>query len=288
MLDIQAITVPVALINKLHKQGRLLRRDVFIDGSDLGNFYLLVAEGNPKSSALGVAQGEYIERVTDKDKEYQGIKPRDKAQVCLIHALESCALTIGLGAAGTGKTTLAIAYALHKLFREDKQVILTKPSVFVGKSNAVAAIPGDIREKLSPYIQSFISPMRKILGEYAEQHIYELEENGKLTFQALELVRGLNFDNAVIILDEAQNCTPHELLSFISRVGEGSTCIVLGDPAQIDTGSAWEETGLYALISSDIFYKEDIAIGIHLKEQYRSRLANLAAEALTEWRETLC
>lgn len=288
MLDIQAITVPVALINKLHKQGRLLRRDVFIDGSDLGNFYLLIAEGNPKSSALGVAQGEYIERVTDKDKEYQGIKPRDKAQVCLIHALESCALTIGLGAAGTGKTTLAIAYALHKLFREDKQVILTKPSSFVGKSNAVAAIPGDIREKLSPYIQSFISPMRKILGEYAEQHIYELEENGKLTFQALELVRGLNFDNAVIILDEAQNCTPHELLSFISRVGEGSTCIVLGDPAQIDTGSTWEETGLYALISSDIFYKEDIAIGIHLKEQYRSRLANLAAEALTEWRETLC
>lgn len=288
MLDIQAITVPVALINRLHKQGRILRREVFIGGSDLGNFYLLIAEGNPKSSALGVAQGEYIERVTDKDKEYQGIKPRDKAQVCLIHALESCALTIGLGAAGTGKTTLAIAYALHKLFREDKQVILTKPSSFVGKSNAVAAIPGDIREKLSPYIQSFISPMRKILGEYAEQHIYELEENGKLTFQALELVRGLNFDNAVIILDEAQNCTPHELLSFISRVGEGSTCIVLGDPAQIDTGSTWEETGLYALISSDIFYKEDIAIGIHLKEQYRSRLANLAAEALTEWRETLC
>ena len=288
MLDIQAITVPVALINRLHKQGRILRRDAFIDGSDLGNFYLLVAEGNPKSSALGVAQGEYIERVTDKDKEYQGIKPRDKAQVCLIHALENCALTIGLGAAGTGKTTLAIAYALHKLFREERQVILTKPSSFVGKSNAVAAIPGDIREKLSPYIQSFISPMRKILGEYAEQHLYELEENGKLTFQALELVRGLNFDNAVIILDEAQNCTPHELLSFISRVGEGSTCIVLGDPAQIDTGSTWEETGLYALISSDIFYKEDIAIGIHLKEQYRSRLANLAAEALTEWRETLC
>ena len=288
MLDIQAITVPVALINKLHKQGRILRRDVVIDGSDCGNFYLLVADDNPKSSALGVAQGEYIERVTDKAKEYQGIKPRDKAQVCLIHALETCALAIGLGAAGTGKTTLAIAYALHKLFREDKQVILTKPSAFVGKSNAVAAIPGDIREKLSPYIQSFISPMRKILGDYAEQHIYELEENGKLTFQALELVRGLNFDNAVIILDEAQNCTPHELLSFISRVGEGSTCIVLGDPAQIDTGLAWEETGLYALISSDIFYKEDIAIGIHLKEQYRSRLANLAAEALTEWRETLC
>jgi len=288
MLDIQAITVPVALINKLHKQGRLLRRDAFTDVNDLGNFYLLVADDNPKSSALGIARGEYIERVTDKDKEYQGIKPRDKAQVCLIHALETCALAIGLGAAGTGKTTLAIAYALHKLFREDKQVILTKPSAFVGKSNAVAAIPGDIREKLSPYIQSFISPMRKILGEYAEQHLYELEQNGKLTFQALELVRGLNFDNAVIILDEAQNCTPHELLSFISRVGEGSTCIVLGDPAQIDTGSTWEETGLYALISSDIFYKEDIAIGIHLKEQYRSRLANLAAEALTEWRETLC
>lgn len=288
MLDIQSITVQGALVNKLHKQGRLLRRDAVEDAEDLGNFYLLVADDNPKSSALGVARGEYIERVTDKDKEYQGIKPRDKAQVCLIHALESCALTVGLGAAGTGKTTLAIAYALHKLFREEKRIILTKPSTFVGKSNAVAAIPGDIREKIAPYVESYISPIRKILGEYAEQHLYEFEEKGLLVFQPLELVRGLNFDNATVILDEAQNCTPHELMSFISRVGEESTCIVLGDPAQIDTGSTWEESGLYALISSDIFYKEDISIGIHLREQYRSRLANLAAEALTEWRETLC
>jgi len=288
MLDIQSITVPGALVNKLHKQGKLLRRDAVEEAADFGNFYLLVADDNPKSSALGVARGEYIERVTDKDKEYQGIKPRDKAQVCFIHSLESCALTVGLGAAGTGKTTLAVAYALQSYFREERQIILTKPSAFVGKSNAVAAIPGDIREKLSPYIESFISPIRKILGEYAEQHIYELESKGALTFQALELVRGLNFDNAVIILDEAQNTTPHELMSFISRVGKDSTCIVLGDPAQIDTGSTWEESGLYALISSDIFYTEDIAIGIHLREQYRSRLANLAAEALNEWRETLC
>ena len=288
MLDIQSLSVPADLINKLHKRGRIPRRDVVKDVNDFGNFYLLVADDNPKSSALGVARGEHIERVTDKDKEYQGIKPRDKAQVCFIHALESCSLTVGLGAAGTGKTTLAIAYALQRYFREETQIILTKPSAFVGKSNAVAAIPGDIREKLSPYIESFISPIRKILGEYAEQYIYELETKGSLTFQALELVRGLNFDNAVIILDEAQNTSPHELMSFISRVGEGSTCIVLGDPAQIDTGLAWEETGLYALVSSEIFYTEDIAIGIHLREQYRSRLANLAAEALNEWRETLC
>jgi PhoH-like ATPase len=288
MLEIQRLTVPTKLVNALHKQGSILRAEALGDATDEGNFYLLVAEDNPKSSALAVASGDKLLRVTDKDKEYQGIRPRDKAQVCFIHALETRALTVGLGAAGTGKTTLALAYALQKLFREDKQIILTKPSAFVGKSNAVAAIPGDIREKISPYIESYISPLRKILGDYAEQHIYEFEERKLLTFQPLELVRGLNFDNATVILDEAQNTSPHELMSFISRVGEGSTCIILGDPAQIDTELTWEETGLYALASSEIFYTEGIAVGIHLVEQYRSRLANLAAEALKEWRETVC
>lgn len=288
MLEIQRVTVPTKLINTLHKSGSVPRAEVVDEANDMGNFYLLVAEDNPKSSALAAASGDKLLRVTDKDKEYQGIKPRDKAQVCFIHALESCALTVGLGAAGTGKTTLALAYALHKLFRDERQIILTKPSAFVGKSNAVAAIPGDIREKIAPYIESYISPLRKILGDYAEQHIYEFEEKNLLTFQPLELVRGLNFDNATVILDEAQNTSPHELMSFISRVGEGSTCIILGDPAQIDTGATWEETGLYALVSSEIFYTEEIATGIHLVEQYRSRLANLAAEALKEWRETLC
>lgn len=288
MLEIQRLTVPTKLVNALHKQGSIPRAEALGDATDEGNFYLLVAEDNPKSSALAVASGDKLLRVTDKDKEYQGIKPRDKAQVCFIHALETRALTVGLGAAGTGKTTLALAYALQKLFREDKQIILTKPSAFVGKSNAVAAIPGDIREKISPYIESYISPLRKILGDYAEQHIYEFEERKLLTFQPLELVRGLNFDNATVILDEAQNTSPHELMSFISRVGEGSTCIILGDPAQIDTDLTWEQTGLYALASSEIFYTEDIAVGVHLVEQYRSRLANLAAEALKEWRETVC
>lgn len=283
MYEIQSLSVGDHLVDRLHKEGRIERDDAVHPNEDMGGFYLLTSSSNEKKSALGVAVGDHIERVVDTKYEWHGVKPRDKAQLCLFHALENFDLTVALGAAGTGKTTVAVAFALYMMFRHDKNIILTKPSSFVGKtSNAIAAVPGDAREKIAPYIESFMLPMRKLLGSHAEHHLFEMEEKGKLQFYPLELIRGMSFEDCIVIIDEAQNTDPHQLLSLISRVGETSKCIVMGDPSQIDLDLRWSDTGLHALIESNSFFDDDICTVIRLQAQYRGPLADLAANILEE------
>jgi predicted ribonuclease YlaK len=280
MFDIQHIEVPGKLIDELHREGTINREATIDPTADDGGFYLLTAG---KKSALGVAIGDSIQRVVEKGMDWQGIKPRDKAQLCMFHSLSNFDLTVVLGAAGTGKTTVATAYALHQFFRHEKKIVLSKPSCFVGgRSNAIAAVPGDAREKIAPYVESFMGALRSILGDHAEHHLYEMEEKGNLMFQPLELIRGLNFDNHIVIIDEAQNTTAHELLSLISRVGQHSQCIVMGDPSQIDMDITWQESGLRKLLQSDSFYDDPICQAIKLKAQYRGPLAELAQDVLDE------
>ena len=280
MYDIQTFELPAKLIDQLHSSGSI-PREAIPSELDEGGFYVLKAG---KKSALAVAVGDQVERVHDAGYEWQGIKPRDKQQLCMFHALANFDLTVVLGAAGTGKTTVATAYALQQAFRHEKTIVMSKPSCFVGgSSNAIAAVPGDAREKIGPYIESFMMALRNILGSHAEHHLFEMEEKNKLMFQPLELIRGLNFDNHVVIIDEAQNTSAHELLSLISRVGQNSQCIVMGDPSQIDMDKmSWRDSGLYKLLQSDAFFDDPICTAIKLKAQYRGPLAELAQDVLDE------
>jgi predicted ribonuclease YlaK len=282
MYQIQEIEADPTLIDRLHKDGHIEREAVH-ESDDMGGFYLFKAG---KKSALAVAEGDRIVRVVDPGFAPQGVKPRDKEQLCMMWGLHNMDLTVVLGAAGTGKTTLSIAYALQQAFRHDKNIVLSKPSCFVGgSSNAIAAVPGDAREKIAPYVESYMVPMRRILGDHAEHYLAEWEEKGRLMFQPLELIRGMHFEDTVVILDEAQNTTPHELMSFISRVGEGCTCIIMGDSSQIDADYPWRESGLYVLLESNAFFDDPISCCIRLKGQYRGPLAALAAEVLEEFLE---
>lgn len=282
MFQIQQIDAEAALIDRLHKDG-YIEREAVHPNEDMGGFYLFK---DGKKSALAVAEGDRISRVIDPGYDVQGVKPRDKEQLCMFYGLHEMALTVILGAAGTGKTTVSTAYAMHQLFRQGKRIILSKPSCFVGgSSNAIAAVPGDAREKIAPYVESYIGPMRRILGDHAEHFLAEWEEKGLLIFQPLELIRGMHFEDCVVILDEAQNTTPHELMSFISRVGQSSTCIIMGDSSQIDADIRWKESGLYALLTSEAFWEDPISCAIRLRGQYRGPLAALAAEVLEEWLE---
>jgi len=280
MYDIQTFELPAKLIDQLHSSGSI-PREAIPSELDEGGFYVLKAG---KKSALAVAVGDQVERVHDAGYEWQGIKPRDKQQLCMFHALNNFDLTVVLGAAGTGKTTIATAFALQQAFRHEKTIVMSKPSCFVGgSSNAIAAVPGDAREKIGPYIESFMMALRNILGSHAEHHLFEMEEKNKLMFQPLELIRGLNFDNHVVIIDEAQNTSAHELLSLISRVGQNSQCIVMGDPSQIDMDKmSWRDSGLYKLLQSDAFFDDPICTAIKLKAQYRGPLAELAQDVLDE------
>lgn len=281
MFDLVEIVTSPENINTLYKSGRIYLEVL----PDYDNYFFILKTPCGQQSAIAFhdAEDNSLVLVKTKDLGYQGFKPRDAAQSCLFWALKNRELVVALGAAGTGKTTVALAYALNEVFRNGKNLILCKPTCFVGvKSNAIAATPGDHREKLQGYMDSYMIAMRKIVGETFEHHLYQLEEEGRILFKPFELLRGQHFENCIVVIDEAQNTTLHELMTAMSRVGGESTLVIMGDPEQVDTEIETSDTGLSKLINSEAFAYSDLAVGIQLTAQYRGPLALLASEVLRE------
>lgn len=281
MFEVETIEVTKSTINKLCKEGVLT-------SDNLGQIPVCSKYVNMKcdsQSVLGYLRADnQLELINTKDLGFQNIKPKDLEQNCFMWGLKNKPVNFCLGAAGTGKTTIALSYALHSLFKRDKNVILCKPTVFVGKkSNAIAAVPGDERDKLRPYIDSYMPGLEKILGIDCQNFLYEWEESGRLQFRAVELMRGQHFENSVVVLDEAQNLSLHELCSVISRVGPDSSIVVLGDPAQIDTGEKWYDTGLCMFADSDAVSNSDLVSLVKLEKQYRGPIAQLCSKVLEEY-----
>ena len=284
MFDLAEIITASENINAIYRQGTLKLEEAYT----FSNYFFILKTEDAQQSALAFFNDdtESLDLIKTKDLQYQGFKPKDAAQACLFWALKNRDLVVALGAAGTGKTTVALAYALNEMFRNGKDIILCKPTTFVGiKSNAIAAIPGDHRDKLEGYMDSYMIAMKKIVGESFEHHLYNMEEEGRLLFKPFELMRGQHFENAVVVIDEAQNTTPHELMTAMSRVGHDCTLVIMGDPDQVDTGLKREETGLYELIHSDTFGESPLAAVVKLTAQYRGPLAQLAANILVELRD---
>lgn len=284
MFDLAEITTSPDNINTLYRKGAI----TLDEASDFDTYFFILKTETGQQSALAYYNDEedVLELIKTKELEYQGFKPKDAAQACLFWALKRKPLVVALGAAGTGKTTVALAYALNEVFRNGKDLILCKPTCFVGvKSNAIAATPGDHREKLQGYMDSYMIAMRKIVGETFEHHLFQLEEEGRILFKPFELLRGQHFENCIVVIDEAQNTSLHELMTAMSRVGGDSTLIIMGDPEQVDTEIAMNKTGLHCLISSEAFAESDLSVAIHLTAQYRGPLAILASDVLKEMRE---
>ena len=281
MFEVETVEVPKSTINKLCKEG-------IITSDKIGQLPVYSKYVNVKyqsQSVVGYLRGDnQLELINTKDLGFQNIRPKDLEQHCFMWGLKNKSVNFCLGAAGTGKTTIALSYALHSLFRDEKKVVLCKPTVFVGsKSNAIAAVPGDERDKLRPYVDSYMPGLEKILGRDSANFLYQWEESGQLQFRSVELMRGQHFENSVIILDEAQNLSLHELCSVVSRVGSNSTIIVLGDPAQIDTGEKWYDTGLYMFADSDAVSNSDLVSLVKLEKQYRGPIAKLCSRVLEEY-----
>jgi len=282
MLELKRIVTESSVINKIYKEGKVGNDVLGEEGVD--SLFFLLTTLCETQSVLVAYEGDQLVRINTKGLSYQGLSPKDATQSCFFWALTHYDLIVGIGGAGTGKTSCALAYGMNEVFRKGRSLILCKPTVYVGlRSNAMGTISGDHREKMEGYIDSYLASLRKILGENFEHHLYQLEEEGKITFQPLELLRGLHFENCVVIIDEAQNTSVHELMTALSRVGSNSTVIILGDPNQIDTEDSWERTGLSALVSSDSFFESGFATGVKLTGQYRGPMALLASDILKEF-----
>tara|TARA_Y100001954_G_scaffold210435_1_gene236358 strand:+ start:948 stop:2285 length:1338 start_codon:yes stop_codon:yes gene_type:complete len=268
-------------INKLYKQGNISDTDVIKDKRTANGFYIMK---NGKSSVLSYYNplDDCLERV---EKQYvYGIKPRNAEQTFALHALlnPDIKLVTLQGVAGTGKTLLALASALeqHNLYH---QIVLARPIVPLSNKD-IGYLPGNADEKINPYMQPLFDNLKFIKSQFGQNEkkyrkIEEMEDEGKLNISALAFIRGRSLSNVIFIVDEAQNLTPHEVKTIITRAGENTKIIFTGDVFQIDTPYLDEQSnGLSYLI--DRLKGNELFAHITLEKGERSELANLANELL--------
>ena len=158
------------------------------------------------------------------------IRTKSVGQQSYIEAIRKNAVTFGLGVAGTGKTYLAVVMAVHYLRIKDvKKIILTRPAVEAGER--LGFLPGDIREKVDPYLRPLYDALQDILGYDMFQ---KFTSKGVIEIAPLAYMRGRTLNDAFIILDEAQNTTSKQMKMFLTRLGFNSKMVVTGDLGQID------------------------------------------------------
>ena len=158
------------------------------------------------------------------------ISARSPAQADYIRALRTHELVFGLGPAGTGKTYLAVAAAVdHMMSGKVERIILSRPAVEAGER--LGFLPGDLREKVDPYLRPLYDALHEMLpGEVVQKRL----DSGEIEIAPLAFMRGRTLSHAYIILDEAQNTTPVQMKMFLTRLGEGARMAVTGDLSQID------------------------------------------------------
>ena len=144
--------------------------------------------------------------------------------------MEKKTIVFAVGPAGTGKTYLAVAYAVSMLKKgEIHRIILTRPAVEAGES--LGFLPGDLKEKVDPYLRPLYDALHDLMGAATTE---KLIEKGTIEIAPLAYMRGRTLDDAVIILDEAQNTTPAQMKMFLTRLGFQSRMIITGDVTQVD------------------------------------------------------
>jgi len=201
-----------------------------------------------------------------------------------MHALmnEDKRLVCLQGVAGTGKTLLALSCAME-VRSKYKQIFLARPIVALGNKD-LGYLPGDISSKLDPYMQPLWDNLKFIQNQFSDRSkenklINQMIELEKLTISALSYIRGRSLSNIIFIVDEAQNLTPHEIKTIITRAGEGAKFIFTGDVKQIDTPYLDEKTNGLAYVI-DKFRGQNIFSHLQLVKGERSKLANIANELL--------
>jgi PhoH-like ATPase len=273
--------VDAEFIRGLYQKGESSSKSVLGKEKPTNHFYILK---NCSSSALAFFDGkEKLLKRVDKIYAY-GVKPKNAEQAFAMHAILNPAIRLVTisGVAGTGKTLLALAGALELKNNYD-QIILARPIVPLSNKE-IGFLPGDAEEKVNPYMQPLWDNLNFIKNQFGENEkkrkvIDELQKDGKIVICPLAFIRGRSLSNCVFIVDEAQNLTPHEVKTIVTRAGENTKIILTGDVRQIDTPYLDEQSnGLSYVIER--LKGQDLYSHITLEKGERSELANLANEML--------
>lgn len=275
------VNLPGKVIDKLYQQGYCSPRDVGVKNPTPNHYYIL---RNTSTSALAFFNSvtNNIERI-EKRSAFR-ITPRNAEQVFALHAIlnPDVKLVTLQGVAGTGKTLLALAAALDQK-RNFKQVFLARPIVPLSNKD-LGFLPGDIKSKINPYMEPLYDNLKFIQSQFSEKdkeykNITDSLESEKIVIQPLAYIRGRSISNVCFIVDEAQNLTPHEIKTIITRAGQNTKIIFTGDIYQIDTPYLdAQSNGLSYLI--DKIKHRSIYAHVRLEKGERSELANLANELL--------
>lgn len=268
-------------IDKLYDEGSCNSSEVLQDIPADNHYFILKSYKNSVLAYFNPTEKK-IQRV-DKLSAY-GIKPRNAEQTFALHAIlnPNIKLVTIQGVAGTGKTLLTLAGALEQR-RDYKQVYLARPIVPLSNKD-IGYLPGDIKSKLNPYMEPLWDNLKFIQNQFPEtskesQKLKDLVEQEKLMITPLAYIRGRSLSNIFFIVDEAQNLTPHEIKTIISRAGENTKIVFTGDIYQIDTPYLdTQSNGLSYLI--DKAKNHPLYAHITLLRGERSELANLANELL--------
>ncbi|XFA99440.1 PhoH family protein [Candidatus Izemoplasma sp. B36] len=228
--DIVVDTTDEVIIEKLSKVFsiliKLIRNNITFGERDIIYINQLINDSSEEEIlSVFIKRKEIIKTFSGKP-----IYPKTLNQKKYVEAIENHSLIFGIGPAGTGKTYLAMLMALKKLKNNTiKRIILTRPAVEAGES--LGFLPGDLKEKVDPYLRPLYDAMYEILGV---KQSTEYIEKGIIEIAPLAYMRGRTLDNAVVILDEAQNTTINQMKLFLTRLGFGSKMIVTGDITQSD------------------------------------------------------
>ncbi|MFV0291646.1 MAG: PhoH family protein [Mangrovibacterium sp.] len=213
-----------------------------------------------------------------------GIKPRNAEQTFCLDALLNPELSLCSisGKAGTGKTLLALAAALAQLDIYD-QILLARPIVALSNKD-LGFLPGDAKEKIGPYMQPLFDNLTVIKNSFNPRSsevkiLADLQKEEKLVISPLAYIRGRSLTNTFVIVDEAQNLTPHEVKTIITRAGEGTKMVFTGDLDQIDTPYLDKKSNGLAYMTERM-KKENIFAHVNLEKGERSKLAELASNLL--------
>lgn len=274
--------VPAAVLNELYQHGECEPHLLFRKIQPVPNHYYLLNHDGKQLIAFYHAASNKLE-LAKKRSAYR-IVPRNAEQICALEAILNphISLITLQGVAGTGKTLLSLAGALEQR-RSFHQIYLARPIVPLSNKD-IGYLPGDIKSKLNPYMEPLWDNLKYIKNQFSEKdkefkQIGEMVENEKLVVCPLAYIRGRSFSNVFFIVDEAQNLTPHEVKSIVTRAGEGSKFVFAGDINQIDTPYLDSRSnGLSYLIAR--FRGSPIHAHITLEKGERSLLANLASELL--------
>jgi phosphate starvation-inducible PhoH-like protein len=219
-------TVLHALLKMSRKGTKITERDVI--------YAIQLAEKNQLDELIELYQEDIATNVKGKP-----IRVKTLGQRKYVNEIKKKDLVFGIGPAGTGKTFLAVVMAVSALKEgRVKKIVLTRPAVEAGES--LGFLPGDLKEKVDPYLRPLYDALHDLLGT---EHTQRLMERGTIEIAPLAYMRGRTLDDSFVILDEAQNTTPEQMKMFLTRLGFSSKMVITGDLTQIDLPKG-KESGL--------------------------------------------